>query len=141
MADIEPGDDLRRTIHHPIEEIHFMEAGPAHWRLSVRMPPWRPPTDVYETEAAIVVRVEVAGMKEEDFNIELDGRYLLVRGARPDIPERRAYHQMEIRFGEFGVEVELPAAILTERVEAVYQDGFLRITLPKETPHKLNIPE
>jgi HSP20 family protein len=141
MVELAPKGELRRTIHRPIEEMHFMEAGPAHWRLTVRLPAWRPPTDVYETEEAIVVRVEVAGMKEEDFNIELDGRYLLVRGSRPDIPERRAYHQMEIRFGEFGVEVEMPAAIIAERVEAIYQDGFLRITLPKEAPHRVDIAE
>ena len=69
---------------------------------------WRPPTDVYETEDAIVVRVEIAGMREADFTVALVERSLLIRGVRQDLTERRAYYQMEIPFGEFSTEVELP---------------------------------
>jgi HSP20 family molecular chaperone IbpA len=38
---------------------------------------------------------------------------------------------MEIRFGEFSVDVDMPAAVDVENVQAIYQNGFLRITLPK----------
>ena len=97
----------------------------------MRSPAWRPPTDVYETEDAVIVRVEIAGMHETDFSIVLDGRYLSIRGVRQDIPERRAYHQMEILFGEFSVDVEMPVAVDAENVQAIYQNGFLKIMLPK----------
>ncbi len=100
---------------------------------------WRPPTDVYETEDAVVVRVEVAGMQDADFSIILDGRYLSIRGVRPDAPERRAYHQMEIPFGEFSSEVELPVPVLVNEITAVYTNGFLRVALPKARPHKIEI--
>jgi HSP20 family protein len=92
---------------------------------------WRPPTDVYETDEAVVVRVEIAGMHETDFSIVLDGRYLSIRGLRQDISERRAYHQMEIRYGEFNVDVEMPVTIDVDNVQAIYQNGFLKIVLPK----------
>ncbi len=101
------------------------------WRMASRLPVWRPPTDVFETEEAIVVRVEIAGMREEDFSISLEDRFLVIHGFRSDLPERRAYFQMEIPFGEFISEVELPCPIISERIAAVYQDGFLRIVLPK----------
>jgi HSP20 family protein len=118
-----------------------MDAGQFEWRLTVRTPVWRPATDVYETEDTIVVRVEVAGMREEDFSIELEGRYLTIRGTRPDLPERRAYHQLEIRFGEFNTQVELPVAVEHEHVQAVYGNGFLRVILPKTRPQQIEIED
>jgi HSP20 family protein len=102
------------------------------WR--VRSSSWSPPTDVYETEQAIVVRVEIAGMREEDFEVALENGMLLIAGSRPDKPERRAYHQMEIRFGRFLTAVGLSAAVDVDASRAEYADGFLTVTLPKEGP-------
>jgi HSP20 family protein len=108
------------------------------WRI-MHPHSWRPPTDVYETEEAIVVRVEIAGMREADFSISLDDRTLQIRGIRPDNPEKRAYHQMEILFGDFSTEVELPNKVQAEQVEAVYRDGFLRIVLPKAASQSIQV--
>jgi HSP20 family molecular chaperone IbpA len=105
----------------------------------MRTPLWRPPTDVYETEASLFVRVEIAGMREEDFTIQLDGRALSIRGARQDITERRAFYQMEIQYGEFSVEIELPVAVVPEKVEAVYANGILKIVLPKARSHHIRV--
>lgn len=116
----------------------FQDLSPYHWRLTWRSA-WTPPTDVFETETALHVRVEIAGMRQEDFNIELHGRSLSIRGARQDIDERRAFHQMEIRFGEFIIELELPQFVETDRVQAAYADGFLRLTLPKAQPKQINV--
>jgi HSP20 family protein len=111
------------------------------WRITTRSPAWRPPTDVFEIENTFVVRVEIAGMHEEDFSIELNGRNLAVRGSRQDMPERRAFHQMEIHFGEFAIELELPNYIEADQVQAVYSDGFLLIHLPKARPRQIPIAE
>ena len=100
---------------------------------------WRPPTDMYETDDAIVIRVEIAGMREQDFNIALEDRTLTIRGVRSDPSERRAFYQMEIPFGEFSTEVDLPAPTVNEGVEAVYREGFLQITLPKARPHHIQV--
>jgi HSP20 family protein len=64
-----------------------------------------------------------------------------VRGLRPDLPERRAYYQMEIQFGEFNTEVELPYPVNAEEIAANYRDGFLRIVLPKARPHSVTIED
>lgn len=94
--------------------------------------PWRPPTDVYETETEVVVEVEVAGMREEDFRVSLDGRLLTIGGLRVDKSrERRAYYEMEIHSGEFRADVELPVPIDADGIRAEYEDGFLRITMRK----------
>jgi HSP20 family protein len=122
-------------------ESQLIETGPFGWHFTLRSTAWRPPTDVFETGDRIVVRVEIAGMREEDFVIELNGRNLMVRGTRQDAPERRAFHQMEIRYGEFAIELELPVIIDAEQVQAVYSDGFLRIDLPKARPRQIPVAE
>jgi HSP20 family protein len=111
-------------------ESESLELTPFGWRLFVRSPAWKPPTDVYETDDA---------MGEENFSIELNGRELFIRGIRQDTDERSAFHQMEIRFGEFILSLELPFYISTEQVQAVYNNGFLRVMLPKAEPRHIPI--
>jgi HSP20 family protein len=118
--------ESRRDILHAIS-----------WQ--VRSHVWSPPTDQYETDEAYVVRVEIAGMREEDFDVSLENNTLLISGLRPDFPERRAYHQMEIRFGKFVSALELPGPVYSEKARADYKDGFLIVVLPKATPNQIKV--
>ncbi len=102
---------------------------------------WRPPTDLYETADDVVVRVEVAGIQPGDFTITFDRRRLIVRGRRQGDVEPRAYHQMEISFGDFLSELEIPCAVDAEEIEAQYTGGFLEIILPKAQAHRITIEE
>ena len=99
------------------------------WQVSSAV--WCPPTDVYETDQDYVVRVEIAVMREEDFEVTIENGSLRISGFRPDVPERRAYHQMEIRFGKFSTVINIPGPIDADRAEARYEDGFLMVRLPK----------
>jgi HSP20 family protein len=123
------------------DESESLRQGANRWRNGVRSHIWRPATDVYETGDSIIVRVEIAGMREEDFLVSLTGSQLTVRGSRPDIQERRAYHQMEIFFGEFLTEVELPGPVLSDQVTAEYVAGFLRLVFQKDKPKKIHVTE
>lgn len=121
---------------------HFRSSSkPNTNKLTFRSHAWRPPTDVYEQTEEIVVRVEVAGMDEEDFTIAIHDQLLVVRGTRIDTPEKRAYHQMEIRYGEFSTEVDLPVQVDVENAKAKYQKGFLIIKLPKMQPKQIQITD
>jgi HSP20 family protein len=131
--------EMSRPTWSFTDERSYTNPEGVHWRIAMRPHLWRPPTDMYETEEKIIIRVEIAGMREQDFNVALEDRTLTIRGTRYDTSERRAYHQMEIPFGEFSTEVELPAPILAEGVEAVYRDGFLQITLPKVRPQQIRV--
>jgi HSP20 family protein len=63
---------------------------------------WHPPTDVYELDERLIVVVEVAGMRDGDFNVTLQGQTLTISGNRQRVAAADcAYHQLEIRFGEF----------------------------------------
>lgn len=108
----------RREVRHTIS-----------WHI--RSTTWSPPTDVYETEENCVIKVEVAGMRDEDFEVAFEKNILIIRGQRPDHREKRAYHQMEIRFGRFEIAVEIPVLVDIEKAIAEYKDGFLVILLPK----------
>jgi HSP20 family protein len=100
---------------------------------------WEPHVDVYETREAVKVKVELAGIRPENTNVELsgDGRVLTIRGVREDARheavDRTLFHQMEIYLGPFERVVALPPGAEVERdgVDASYRDGFLVITLPK----------
>jgi len=100
---------------------------------------WRPPTDVYETDTCIVVKVEIAGMKENDFEVSLDSKRLIISGVRRDPAAKLSYQQMEILYGQFETDVQLPRAIAEEGVEATYQKGFLIVLLPKAKPRHVPI--
>jgi HSP20 family protein len=106
-----------------------------HWR--VRSSVWSPPTDVYETDDGFGVRIEIAGMREDDFEVTMDGGILYVSGTRPDINKRRAFHQMEIWFGRFEISIEIPTPVDIEASVAQYKDGFLVINLPRSTPKQI----
>lgn len=108
---------------------------------TVRSSVWSPPTDVYESEDAYIVRVEVGGMRGSEFEITLEDGFLTISGTRPDVPERRAYQQMEIRFGRFSTSVGLPGPINVDESRANYEDGFLTVTLPKAKPNFIEVKE
>lgn len=94
---------------------------------------WRPPVEVYESETALVVTIEIAGVREEDLNVVVDDAVLHVDGARPNpsAHQKRTYHEMGIAYGPFEADVFLPFAVILDEVEASYDNGFLRITLPR----------
>ena len=112
-----------------------------HWQVSSRQHAWRPPTDVYISDDAVIVRVEIAGMRDGEFSITFEDHTLSIRGSRPDFPERRAYHQMEIRFGEFRTDIGLHWPVDTDQIDAEYKDGFLRVMLPISKPQNIEIQE
>lgn len=109
------------------------------WTVRHRSHLWRPPTDVYETGAAFVVMVEVAGMRESEFSVTMEHQLLTIRGVRSDVTGPKAYHQMEIAFGEFVTEVQIHAPVDVSEIEAGYSDGFLRVVLPKAEPRQIVI--
>jgi HSP20 family protein len=101
-------------------------------RLLVQ-PRWRPDADTYETATTVEIMVDLAGVEEDELEVQLFEDVLVVEGRRrlPSCQEGAVYHAAGIRQGPFRVELALPAPVDTERVEARYERGLLRITLQK----------
>ncbi len=74
---------------------HFGEFGDR-----LRGDSWQPDVDIFETETALVVRVEIAGVRSQDLNVKVDGQILRIAGIRPapDGSLVRRLHQMYIYY-------------------------------------------
>ena len=98
-------------------------------------PRWRPDTDTYETAATVEIVVDLAGVDEDDFEVQLFDNGLVVEGRRhlPSCGEDAVYHAAGIPQGFFRLELPLRARIDPERVEARYERGLLHVTLPKRS--------
>ena len=97
---------------------------------------WRPAVNLYETETAFLICVDLAGMDENDIEVALEKSTLTIRGRRvspmpPDGSRAVAVHLMEIDHGTFCRTVEVPANVEDAEIGANYHVGMLWITLPK----------
>jgi len=136
---------MRRPYHELMRQLEqeFERHGELARRLLRPSVPadgyWEPAADVYETEGALYVKVELTGVHPSELQVELsaDGRALVIRGQRReacDTAEARIrFHQMEIYYGPFQRIITLPPqfAVDREHVRATYRDGFLLVKLPE----------
>lgn len=105
---------------------------------------WSPSIDIFETNDHFEVKVELPDVKQEDIDLSLSDDALTIRGERKresNIKDED-YHHSEIVYGSFYRSIGLPSTIDTKNVEAVYEDGILRITLhraPEAKSRKVNI--
>ena len=94
---------------------------------------WAPPVDVIEKSDSFVVKVELPGMRQEDIDVSVSDDTVTIKGERK--PESGVkdedYDRSEINYGSFYRSVVLPSGVDTKNMEAVYEDGILRITLQR----------
>lgn len=102
--------------------------------------PFTPPTDVIELADKLIVLVEIAGIRAHELKITLLNEHLVITGFR-ERPQHTspAYHQVEIIFGEFRVEVALPWPVESDAVTANYDEGFLKVELPRKAARHIPI--
>ncbi len=100
---------------------------------------WRPPADVCESDSAIEVIIDLAGVDQDELDVVLFEDALIVEGQRSlsTAKPNGFYHLAEIRQGPFRLELGLPLTIDQERVDARYDQGLLRITFPKRANQSL----
>lgn len=99
-----------------------------------------PPFDVIEMDEQVVILVEIAGMQADDFSITMRNDRLTISGVRHKPPfNARAFHQVEIGFGEFRIDVAIPWTIQVEAINAAYHEGFLQIELPRKKEMRIQI--
>lgn len=99
-----------------------------------------PPTDMVELDGKVVIMVEIAGMGPGDFNIMLQNRSLTISGVRKRIDlGQPAYHQVEISYGEFRIDLTLPWSAQKDTITAHYQQGFLIIEIPRKPVEQVRI--
>jgi len=97
-----------------------------------------PPVDVYEDEHNMVLKLEVPGINEEKLDIQLENNTLTVKGERTFEKDEKEenFHRIERRYGSFLRTFRLPNIVDSEKVEANYDKGVLRITIAKKAEAK-----
>lgn len=124
------------------EPLFVRSANERRWLIMIQQAarPFHPPADVIELEDRLLVIVEIAGMRTSDFNITLVDRTLVISGVRerPQYPNP-AYHQIEIGYGEFRLELGLPWPVERDQVSANYDAGFLQIELPRKAARHIHV--
>ncbi len=93
---------------------------------------WRPPADVFETTDGYTVRLEVAGVADDDIEVCLYADALVVRGTRPCVADPHArFLLVGIRHGDFVFDMPLPGEVDVEAVKASYDRGYVIVSLPR----------
>ena len=97
-----------------------------------------PAVDVYEDEHNLMLKLEIPGVNEEDLNVSVGSNTLTVSGERKLEKEEKEenFHRIERRYGAFTRTFRLPNTVDTEKVDAGYDKGILKITLAKKAEAK-----
>jgi len=94
---------------------------------------WLPAVDIKESPEALMLTVELPGLKKEEVSITLENQVLTIHGERKFEGETKdaTYHRIERAYGSFMRSFTLPANIKSDRVDASFDSGLLTVTLPK----------
>lgn len=113
---------LQRGIDRLFDEMHDVER---QWKFN-------PACDVEESDSYYLVSFDLPGISKDDVKIELVDNQLTVSGERKaETKDRNSQHVVERFYGTFQRSFMLPVAVDAHKVEASYQDGVLRIAVPK----------
>ncbi len=99
---------------------------------------FQPDIEVKEEADKYVVRVDLPGVKKEDFGVTIDGQYLTLKGTRNQETnsDEKGYHYTERFYGSFSRTIQLPLEIEADKVNAKYKEGVLEVTVPKSEKSK-----
>jgi len=99
---------------------------------------WFPALDVSETKNDIVVKTEVPGLDPKEIDISLTDGILTIKGEKKQEKEEKEenYHLIERSFGTFSRSIRLPREVQSDKINATYKNGVLKVTLPKSEEAK-----
>jgi HSP20 family protein len=116
----------------------FRETQGNHQDESLTSSSFAPAVDVYEDEHNVTLKIEVPGIDEKDIDVRIENNTLTVHGERKIEKEEKEenYRRVERQYGSFTRTFNLPPIVDAEKVQAEYDKGVLKITLPKKAEAK-----
>jgi len=93
-----------------------------------------PAVNITEQKNDYLVSLAVPGMKKEDFKIDIDGSMLTISSAKEETKEEKEkrFTRKEYNYSSFSRSFTLPDEVNREKIDAKYEDGVLKITLPRK---------
>src|SRR5262247_3761152 len=103
------------------------------WDEGIGRGAWNPSVDIYENKDQIVLEAELPGMKQEDFDLSVENNVITLKGERrfEKTDDADNYHRVERSYGSFTRSFTLPQTVSADEAHAEYNNGVLRVTLPK----------
>ena len=97
-----------------------------------------PAAELTETKEALILKLELPGIKTVDLNIEATAKSISISGERKSEVEAKSEDKTrtEFHYGSFKRVISLPVRIENTKVKAEYKDGILYLTLPKAEAEK-----
>jgi len=94
---------------------------------------WLPSVDISETRDNFIVKAELPGLESKDVNVSISGDLLIIKGEKKKEEEEKDehHHYVERYSGSFQRVFQLPTAVKGDKVEATFEKGVLKVTLPK----------
>ncbi|OEU44421.1 MAG: molecular chaperone [Desulfobacterales bacterium S7086C20] len=94
---------------------------------------WSPSVDISETKDNFVVKAELPGLEAKNVNVSISGDILTIRGEKKTEEEEKDehYHRVERYSGSFQRVFQLPSGVKADKIEANFDKGVLKVTLPK----------
>ncbi len=129
------------ALEEQLDRVFERAFGPGV-RLPGRPDRFRPALDAYQTEDAIVLQIDLAGVRAEDVRLVVDGEYVQITGRRTAryVAPPRQHLQMEIPQGQFERVLRLRAAYDPDAVTASLDAGVLTIRFPLRAKGPRSIP-
>ncbi|HBE81778.1 MAG TPA: hypothetical protein DDW24_03235 [Blastocatellia bacterium] len=99
---------------------------------------WSPSVDIFEDDSKLIVEAELPGMKRDDFELTVENNVLTLKGERKfeKKTEGDNYHRIERSYGSFTRQFTLPQTVTADGATADFENGILRIALPKREETK-----
>src|SRR6476646_10132874 len=97
-----------------------------------------PAVNVSEDDEQFNVELSAPGFKKEDFKIESDNRMLIISGEHKTEEEKKTktFTRREFNYGSFRRTFAMPDTVNDEQIDARYENGILKISLPKKDEAK-----
>ena len=97
-----------------------------------------PAVNITENKDSYLVSLAAPGMKKEDFRIDVDGNMLTISSEKEESKEEKdkKFTKQEYNYSSFSRSFTLPDQINKEKIEAKYEDGVLKVTLPHKEEAK-----
>ena len=97
-----------------------------------------PAVNVTETKDNFMVSLAAPGLKKNDFRIDIEGNMLTISSEMEEKKEEKdeKFTRKEYNYSSFSRSFTLPEEVKREKIEAVYEDGILKLTLPKSEEFK-----
>jgi len=99
---------------------------------------WTPSVDIFETEQDLILSAELPGIEEKDIEIKIEDHTLTLKGERKFEKETKEenYHRIERAYGSFYRSFSLPHYVDQDSIKAEYENGILKIFMPKKLEAK-----